>query len=191
MPLDFHTPHPNVVSPLQYPLRAEPPYYNKKTPHNNKYSPEGQEPMKKIPIIRLRSSRHFSGRLVGTDGQPALVQLDNATFYRQHPSSISKDGIANTPIFPGLTFAIPSSSSDPQYWAVIGPSNAGKTTFLEILRGQHVAIPPRARSYPYLSSPNIEYRLRSPSRALQYVGFNGQDMGLGPAAPRGAYMSGA
>lgn len=105
-----------------------------------------------------------------------------------------KDESSNPPIFPGLTFAIPSFSSDPQYWAVIGPSNAGKTTFLEILRGQHVTIPPTARSYPYLSSPNStlrDHRFRSPFRALQYVGFNGQGGGLRSAGPRGAYMSGA
>ena len=140
----------------------------------------------------FRSSSICLGRVAAAITQPAIVQLDNATFYRKHPSSVESNEIDNPPIFPGLRFSIPSSSYVQQYWAVIGPSNAGKTTFLEILRGQHVSIPPIARSYPYLSSTDVgvrNHRLRSPSRAIQYVGFNGQSGSLGLAGPRGAYMS--
>jgi ATPase subunit of ABC transporter with duplicated ATPase domains len=73
---------------------------------------------------------------------------------------------------------------------VIGAS--GTTTFLEILRGSHLCFPPIARSFPYLSSDEIEakdHRLRTPSRAIQYVGFNaGKGQGLGGGI-RGAYLS--
>ena len=69
---------------------------------------------------------------------------------------------------------------------------SGKTTFLEILRGSHLCFPPIARSFPYLSSDEIEakdHRLRTPFRAIQYVGFNaGKGQGLGGGI-RGAYLS--
>ena len=127
---------------------------------------------------RLLLSQEF---LAKTATSIAILDINNATFYRQHP-----------PIFPGLKFSIPSSPSNRQYWAIIGPSNAGKTTFLEILQGRHVCIPPGTRTYPYLSSPEVErkdYRLRSPFRALQYVGFNGAGGPLGSAGLKAAYMS--
>ena len=64
---------------------------------------------------------------------------------------------------------------------------------LEILRGQHLSIPPTARSFPYLLSPEIEakdHRLRFPGRAIQYVGFGGgQGAGLLSSGFAGAYLS--
>jgi ABC-type sugar transport system ATPase subunit len=66
------------------------------------------------------------------------------------------------------------------------------TNFLEVLRGAHLCLPPAARTFPYLASDEIDkkdHRLRVPSRAIQYVGFNagkGQSMGGGI---RGAYLS--
>ncbi|KAL8831931.1 MAG: hypothetical protein Q9191_000571 [Dirinaria sp. TL-2023a] len=122
---------------------------------------------------------------------PAVVHIDNATFYRHHPSSAGTKS-SNPPIFPNLTFSIPSYPAQEEHWAVLGPSNAGKTTFLEILRGQHISIPPNARSHPYLSSASVESRnhhSRVPSRAVQYVGFDGQSSNLGHSGTRGAYMS--
>ena len=62
----------------------------------------------------------------------------------------------------------------------------------DILRGQHVCIPPTARSYPYLNSPDVEKkdaRLRNPSHAIQYVGFDAERGGLQGASTKGAYMS--
>ena len=123
---------------------------------------------------------------------PPIIQLDDATFYRQYPTSTVDHDPANPPIFPRTTIALPSSTSVPQYWAVIGPSNSGKTTFLEILRGQHVCIPPTARSYPYLSDPNTVLRnhaSRSPSAAIHYLGFGDQGGVLGSLRIKGAYMS--
>ena len=123
---------------------------------------------------------------------PPIIQLEDATFYRQYPASAVENDPANPPIFPRTTFALPSSTSIQQYWAVIGPSNAGKTTFLEVLRGQHVCIPPTARSYPYLSDRNTVFRnhaSRSPSAAIHYVGFGDQGGVLGSFKMKGAYMS--
>ena len=140
----------------------------------------------------FRSSFRQLGQHEAAAAHPALIRIDEATFYRQYPSSTKENDPINPPIFPHLTFSLPSPTSTQQYWAVIGPSNAGKTTFLEILRGHHVSIPPTARSYPYLSSSNTQLSnngVRSLFAAIQYVGFNGQGGGLGSTRARGAYMS--
>ncbi|KAL9100844.1 MAG: hypothetical protein Q9163_003834 [Psora crenata] len=92
-------------------------------------------------------------------------------------------------IFPSLSFKLPSQTAEQQNWAVIGTSNAGKTTFLEILRGQHLCIPPTARSYPFLSTAEADARYRNPARAIRYVGFGGEAGGGGRSAMRGAYLS--
>ena len=119
-----------------------------------------------------------------------LVQIRNGTFYRHHPSSRQEDpSTANSPLFPELTFELAAKHSK-QHWAIVGTS--GATTLLEILQGKHICAPPTARTFPYLSSEEIEkkdHKLRIPSRAIQYVGFNsgktsGQDSGI-----RGAYLS--
>ena len=124
--------------------------------------------------------------------RPPIIQIENATFYRHHPSSGATDGSPNPPIFPNLSFSVPSFSSEPQYWCIIGASSSGRTTLLEILRGQLICTPPTARSFPYLSSEEIrlkDRRLRIPGRAIQYVGFNGQGGGFGGSGTRGAYLS--
>ena len=130
---------------------------------------------------------------VHTRARPPIIKIENATFYRQHPSSSTDHAAApNPPLFPGLSFSLPSFPSKPQYWSILGPSNSGKTTFLEVLRGQHLCFPPGARSYPYLSSDEIaakDHRLRVPGRAIQYVGFSGERGGLGGPGTRGAYLS--
>ncbi|KAL8896341.1 MAG: hypothetical protein Q9207_007752 [Kuettlingeria erythrocarpa] len=111
----------------------------------------------------------------------------------QHPTATAESGESNSPLFPNLTIELPSSTAKAEHWAVIGPSSAGKTTFFEILRGQHLCFPPTARSYPYLSSVEIErkdHRLRAPSRAIQYVGFAGKrGGGLRGGDTAGAYLS--
>ncbi|MCJ1472409.1 hypothetical protein MMC13_001057 [Lambiella insularis] len=66
-----------------------------------------------------------------------------------------------------------------------------KTTFLEILQGRHICVPPSARSYPYLSTNDVilkDARLQEPTRAIRYVGFNGATSAGGSEA-RGAYLS--
>ncbi len=98
----------------------------------------------------------------------------------------------NPPLFPDLTFSLPSFPSEPQHWAVLGPSNAGKTTLFQVLQGQHLCFPSNARSYPFLSSPEIRLkgpRRRNPSHTIQYVGFNGEGGGVGRSGTRGAYLS--
>ena len=98
----------------------------------------------------------------------------------------------NPPLFPDLTFSLPSFPSESQHWAVLGLSNAGKTTLFEVLRGQHLCFPPNARSYPFLSSPDIglkDPRLKNSNRAIQYVGFSGEGGGVGRSGTRGAYLS--
>ncbi len=135
--------------------------------------------------------RHFSTR-TNTSTSSAIVQIDNATFYRQYPSLDGPDGCKNPPMFPGLNWSLPSNQSSQQHWAVVGPSNAGKTTFLKILLGRYISIPPNARSFPFLSPPHVEVSnipLRSLTRAIQYVGFDGQGISLGLSSTRGAYMS--
>lgn len=125
-------------------------------------------------------------------GKPPIIRIDDATFYRRYPSAADQLTNTNPPIFSHLSFALPSETEKQQHWAIIGPANAGKTTFFEILRGQHLCIPPTARSYPHLSSDEVESRYpchRDPARAIQYVGFGGERGGVGKAGTRGAYLS--
>jgi len=118
-----------------------------------------------------------------------IVSVENATFYKQYP--VSEDA-SNHALFPNLSFSLPSFSEPTEYWSVISPSSIGKTSFLEVLRGQHVCIPPTARSYPYLATDQVAAKdphLRGPGRALQYVGFNSKNIALGGSGTRGAYLS--
>lgn len=117
------------------------------------------------------------------------MSIDNGTFYRNYPSAAENETISNPPMFAGLTWSISSKSNEQQHWAIIGPSNAGKTTFFEVLRGQHLSIPPTARTFPHLSSEDVGARYRSPARAIQYVGFSGERGGVGNSGTRGAYLS--
>ncbi|KIW64087.1 hypothetical protein PV04_09045 [Phialophora macrospora] len=131
-----------------------------------------------------------------------LIQIHNGTFYREHPSA-AEDRSTNPPLFPELTFELPATTRHKgpghdterrrPHWAVISGSGDG-TTFLEILRGSHLCFPPNARSYPYLATKNIDdttdHRLRIPSRAIQYVGFNTKQGGIaGAGGVTGAYLS--
>ena len=123
---------------------------------------------------------------------PPVVQIDNATFYRQYPSDGGQDKLWNPPMFPGLRWSLQSGSASQQHWAVIGPSNAGKTTFLEILLGRHISVPPKARSFPFLSQPHSganDHPIHNLHRAIKYVGFDDQRSGSRISSARGAYMS--
>jgi ABC-type molybdenum transport system ATPase subunit/photorepair protein PhrA len=148
-------------------------------------------------LCRLAAQYHASVDL------PPLISIANGTFYRQHPSSqpVSKENgteesspevEANPPLFPGLDFTIPSFSEPKQHWSILSKHAAVRTTFLQILRGQHICLPPTARSYPYLGTDDIakkDPRLRSPSHAIQYVGFDAERGTAGGSGMRGAYMS--
>ncbi|KAK3353693.1 P-loop containing nucleoside triphosphate hydrolase protein [Lasiosphaeria hispida] len=115
--------------------------------------------------------------------RPPIIRIANGTFYRHHPNGTHSH--PNPPLFKDLSFELPSQSSTPHHWCIVGPSLSGKTTFLQLLRGQHLSIPPTARSFPYLATDHVSSRLRTPSLAIQYVGFDGG--GLGPATS--AYLS--
>lgn len=62
---------------------------------------------------------------------------------------------------------------------------------MQALRGRLLCEPPTARSYPYLSTDAVSKRLRTPQRAIQYVGFDAEAMGggLGGSVATSAYLS--
>ncbi|KZZ95046.1 ABC transporter domain containing protein [Ascosphaera apis ARSEF 7405] len=142
------------------------------------------------------SSRTLSTTAVrrGRSNSPPVIQITKGTFYRNYPSPAIAES-ENPPFYPNLTWSLPSekpdaSSSSPlssgdklQHWAIIGSS--GQSKFLEILRGQYIAIPPNSRTFPYLATESVK---RSPSRAIQYVGFNGEQS-QAAGGIRGAYLS--
>lgn len=147
----------------------------------------------------LRPRALFSVRLLAKRGVSSIpmVQIDGGTFYKQYPTEENAD--SNPPLFPDLSLTIPSNQPlptvegqrgpYPQYWAVIGPSE--KTDLLHILRGQHVCVPPNARSYPYLLTDEIaakDPRKRLVGNAVHYMGFSGEgSSSIG--GTRGAYLS--
>ncbi|KAI8942724.1 hypothetical protein NX059_000772 [Plenodomus lindquistii] len=146
--------------------------------------------MRRTPRVLFTASRisqfHTSRRLYSDP----IVKINNGTFYRQHPSSKlapGQDETANPPLFPNLTWSLPSTSTPNQHWAILSPSSNIRTSFLQILRGQLICLPPTARSYPYLLSPDIAAKktsLRYPERAIEYVGFDVERKDFG-----GAYLS--
>jgi ABC-type molybdenum transport system ATPase subunit/photorepair protein PhrA len=128
--------------------------------------------------------------------RPPIIRIANATFHRHHPNSVSPSTSSsshhahpNPPLFTNLTFTLPSHPPSPENWAIVGPSLSGKTTFLQLLRGAHISIPPTARSYPYLSTSDVPHRLRNPARAIQYVGFESASLGGGGGAATTSYLS--
>jgi ABC-type molybdenum transport system ATPase subunit/photorepair protein PhrA len=121
----------------------------------------------------------------------SIIRISNGTFYRHHPNSTTASTGGNPPLFENLNFELPSFSEKGEYWSILGPSSSGKTTFLQILNGKHLCIPPQARAFPYLESEEIErkdHELRNPDRAIKRVGFDGEQ-GLGAQAPQSAYLS--
>ncbi|KAF7547127.1 hypothetical protein G7046_g9105 [Stylonectria norvegica] len=118
-----------------------------------------------------------------------IIRVANGTFYRHHPAVASAH--PNPPLFSDLSFELASSSPTPRNWCIVGPSLSGKTTFLQALRGRYLCDPPTARSYPYLSTDAVAKRLRTPLRAIQYVGFDAEQMGggLGGQVATSAYLS--
>lgn len=129
-----------------------------------------------------------------------IIQIQNGTFYRQHPNGTGSGTLQDLdpPLFPNLDFSLSAfprrrdagNWKEQQHWAIVGAG--GTTTFLEVLRGTHICLPPNARAFPYLSSKDIEAkddRQRSPFHAIQYVGFTpSKAQGLG-AGTRGSYLS--
>ncbi|KAK0274173.1 hypothetical protein LTR35_007046 [Friedmanniomyces endolithicus] len=115
-----------------------------------------------------------------------VIKIENAAFYRRYPGVNDSPG-ANPPLLEGVNFTLPGNDGrDPrQSWSVISPSSVARTTFLQILAGQHICIPPQARSYPYLSTIS-----QSPQHAIKYVGFDAErGSNVGGTSVRGAYLS--
>ena len=119
------------------------------------------------------------------DAQKAIIDIRNATFYRRYPS-LTDTRQTNPALFPGLDFSLlDGQHATPQYWSVISPSSLARTTFLQVLAGQHICIPPTARSYPYLSEIS-----ESPQHTIKYVGFDAdRGSNVGGTSVRGAYLS--
>ncbi|EMT60424.1 hypothetical protein FOC4_g10011695 [Fusarium odoratissimum] len=121
--------------------------------------------------------------------RPPIIRIANGTFYRHHPNSASSR--PNPPLFSDLSFELASTSNSPRNWCIIGPSLSGKTTLLQALRGRFLCEPPIARSYPYLSTEEVPKRLRTPQKAIEYVGFDAEQTGggLGGGVATSAYLS--
>lgn len=119
--------------------------------------------------------------------RPPILRIANGTFYRHHPAA--QVAHPNPPLFSELTFEIPSDPKPQDHWCIVGPSLSGKTTFLQVLRGQHLCLPPTARTFPYLATDAVPHRLKAANKAIQYVGFDGERSGggLGPASS--AYLA--
>ncbi|KAJ2979130.1 hypothetical protein NQ176_g3437 [Zarea fungicola] len=109
-----------------------------------------------------------------------IIRITKGTFYRHHPNALSEH--PNPSLFSDISFELPSTTSKPQHWCIVGSSLSGKTTLLQAFRGRLICDPPTARSYPYLSSDAVSTRLRSPIAAIQYVGFDAEQAGGGLSA---------
>ncbi|OQO05653.1 hypothetical protein B0A48_09745 [Cryoendolithus antarcticus] len=124
---------------------------------------------------------------VHVDEQGVATQISNdgirASLVKEvnYPSSTD---LHNHALFAGLNFIL-SSGSAQQHWSVISPSSVARTTFLQILAGQHICHPPTARRYPHLSDIGT-----SPQHAVKYVGFDAErGNNVGGTSVRGAYLS--
>lgn len=156
------------------------------------FQDESQSKMQQFRYCSSRLTPNRYSEAIEHSIKPPIVQIDNGTFYRRYPIHETQETPSNRAIFPGLSFSIPSCSLKPERWAIIGPSSSGKTTFLEILHGKHICVPPIARSFPFLSSPDTRHReprFRSLASAIQYVGFAGEGGGMHRQGTRGAYLS--
>ena len=143
--------------------------------------------------LRPRVLRLTAYRPTRFKSEIPFIHIEDGTFYKKYPTS---EDSSNPPLFPNLNFTLPAiivngsvKRAPQQHWAIIGP--AGRTDLLHILRGQHICIPPKARSYPYLLTDEIaekDPRLRVVENAVQYVGFSDEGSGA-IGGVRGAYLS--
>lgn len=124
-----------------------------------------------------------------------VIDIQNGTFYKHYPSSSNVATQShNPPLFPNLSYTLSSNSNattttkpdqQQQYWSVISPSSIARTTFLQILAGQHICLPPTARRYPALTDAHVALQ-----HAIKYVGFDAErGSGVGGTDMRGAYLS--
>jgi ABC-type molybdenum transport system ATPase subunit/photorepair protein PhrA len=114
-----------------------------------------------------------------------VIDIQGGTFYKHHPSSLNAQ--SNPPLFPNLSYVLANSTTpaDRQCWSVISPNSVARTTFLQILAGQHICLPPNARRYPALSDVHTSLQ-----NAVKYVGFDAErGTGVSGTNVRGAYLS--
>ncbi|KAJ5280625.1 ABC transporter [Penicillium angulare] len=145
-------------------------------------------------LRRARSIKPVPLKLTRFVSSAPLIRIQKGTFYRLYPSQ--EDGATNPPLYPDLSFTLPSKSEplkdgrpNLQHWAVVGTSS--RTDLLDVLRGQHICLPATARSYPYLLTDEIaakDPQLRYVGNAIQYIGFSGEGSGA-IGGTRGAYLS--
>ena len=135
-----------------------------------------------LPFIRSKT--------LPKDVRPPLVRISDATFYLKKPKGAEPD-VANPGYFPNLNFELPSVPKRKQFWALICQDSNIRKLFIDILRGQHYALPESARSYPYLRTDGItlkDSKSRVPSFALQYVGFESEAYGSNSSSIHGSYL---
>ncbi|RKF58717.1 putative ABC transporter ATP-binding protein [Erysiphe neolycopersici] len=120
-----------------------------------------------------------------------IIKVVNGTFFRNYPNSNYGCSQIKNLLFSNLNFNLKISSEIKEHWAIVGPSSSGKTSLLEILNGEHICIPPTARSFPYLEEkakhPNNNIYF-NPLRAIQLVKFN-SNHGLESQITKGSYFS--
>lgn len=135
------------------------------------------------PNAVLQWQRHSSSA-----SRKPIIDIQHGTFYKHYPSTGQSLQSANNPaLFPNLSYTLTNSdtAAETQYWAVISPSSIARTTFLQILAGQHICLPPTARRYPALADAHA-----SVQHAVKYVGFDAErGTGVGGTGVRGAYLS--
>lgn len=150
---------------------------------------ETQRKAKSLQHGLSRLQRYSIGIMRPLTSRPPIIRIANGTFYRRHPNTASSH--PNPPLFSDLSFELASASSTPRNWCIVGPSLSGKTTLLQALRGRLLCEPPSARSYPYLSTDAVPNRLKTPTKAIQYVGFDAEQGagGLAGSAGTSAYLS--
>ncbi|KAK5730803.1 hypothetical protein LTR15_000741 [Elasticomyces elasticus] len=130
-------------------------------------------------------SRTIVARRYHTAVKP-VIEIKNASFYQSYPAANEPHG-SNAPLLERLSFSLSgeSDSDSGQCWSIVSPSSVARTTVLQVLAGQHICIPPHARSYPYLSAIS-----QSPQHAIKYVGFDAErGNSVGGTSVRGAYLS--
>lgn len=152
------------------------------------------------------SRRTFSseGITIKYDVENPFIKIENGTFFREYPNTQQKSAALghNQPLFPNLTFSLPSkrSRSFPhdthlahdsvsQNWAIVGET--GKREFFDVIRGHHICVPPTARSFPYRTQDHTQTQSGCSAAsdcAIQYVGFNGGQLSSSSGV-RGAYLS--
>lgn len=115
----------------------------------------------------------------------ATVQIQGATFFK--PYAGGQYGREQQPLFKDLNLTIDHPSKE--RWAVVGPAGAGKSTFLELLRGRYTCEPHGARRYPALEALAKMRELKgSVVSQIQYIGTPRREGQLAGVAAQGGFV---